>query len=69
MAHKNMVVGLLKVFPPNGVCIGCVLGKHHQAPFDLAKHGNHKTSWKGVMVMFVVQYTFLSGCEVYFDLY
>jgi hypothetical protein len=29
-----MVVGLPKVFPPEGVCKGCVLGKHHQAPFD-----------------------------------
>ena len=29
-----MVVGLPKVLPPNGVCKGCVLTKHHQAPFD-----------------------------------
>jgi hypothetical protein len=30
----NMVFGLPKVLPPNGVCKGCVLGKHHQAPFE-----------------------------------
>jgi hypothetical protein len=35
METQNMVVGLPKVFPPEGVCKGCVLGKHHQAPFDL----------------------------------
>lgn len=29
-----MVVGLPKVFTPNGVCRGCLLGKHHQVPFD-----------------------------------
>ena len=29
-----MVVGLLKVLPPDGVCRGCIFGKHHQAPFD-----------------------------------
>ena len=34
MVTQNMVVGLPKVLPPNGVCKGCVLGKHHQAPFD-----------------------------------
>jgi hypothetical protein len=32
-----MVVGFPKVFPPEGVCKGCVLGKHHQAPFDSGK--------------------------------
>jgi hypothetical protein len=37
MATQNMVVGLPKVFPPKGVCKGCVLGKHHQAPFDSRK--------------------------------
>jgi hypothetical protein len=26
-----------KVFPPEGVCKGCVLGKHHQEPFDSRK--------------------------------
>jgi hypothetical protein len=34
MVTQNMVVGLPKVLPPDGVCKGCVLGKHHQAPFD-----------------------------------
>ena len=29
-----MVVGLPKILPPDGVCRGCVLGKHHQAPFN-----------------------------------
>jgi hypothetical protein len=32
-----MVVGLLKVFPPEGVCKVCILGKHSQAPFDSSK--------------------------------
>jgi hypothetical protein len=34
LTTQNMVVGLLKVFPPKGVCKGCILGKHHQTPFD-----------------------------------
>lgn len=34
MVTQNMVVNLPKVLPPDGVCKGCVLGKHHQAPFD-----------------------------------
>ena len=34
MLTHNMVVGLQKVLPPNGVCKGCVLGKHHQEHFD-----------------------------------
>jgi hypothetical protein len=29
-----MVVGFPMVFSPEGVCKGCVLVKHHQAPFD-----------------------------------
>jgi hypothetical protein len=29
-----MVVGLSRVFPPEGVCKGCILGKHHQEPFN-----------------------------------
>lgn len=29
-----MVIGLPKVHPPDGVCKGCVLRKHHQEPFD-----------------------------------
>jgi hypothetical protein len=29
-----MVVGLPRVFLPEGVFNGCVLGKHHQEPFD-----------------------------------
>ena len=34
MVTWNMVVGLPKVLLPDGVCKSCVLGKHHQAPFD-----------------------------------
>jgi hypothetical protein len=37
MVTQNMVVGLPKVLPPDGVYRGCVLGKHHQAPFDSGK--------------------------------
>jgi hypothetical protein len=37
MSTQNMVVGLPKVLPPDGVCRGCVLGKHHQVPFDSGK--------------------------------
>jgi transposase InsO family protein len=37
METQKMVVGLPKVFPPEGVYKGCVLGKHHQAPFDSGK--------------------------------
>ena len=29
-----MVPSLPKVFPPDGVCKGCVLGKNHKVPFD-----------------------------------
>ena len=34
MVTQNMVYGLPKVLPFDGVFKGCVLGKHHQAPFD-----------------------------------
>ena len=34
MVTQNMVVGLPKVLPPYVVYKGCVLGKHHQTPFD-----------------------------------
>jgi len=33
----NMVVDLLKVVPPNGLCRGCVLRKHNHIPFNLGK--------------------------------
>ena len=29
-----MVVDLPKILPLDGVCRGCILGKHQQAPFD-----------------------------------
>jgi hypothetical protein len=32
-----MVVGIPKVFPLDGVYKICVLGKHHQEPFDSIK--------------------------------
>jgi hypothetical protein len=32
-----MVVGVPKFFPYEGVYRGCVLGKHHQEPFDSSK--------------------------------
>ena len=34
MVTQNMVVGLPKVLPPDGVCKGCVLRKNHRAPFE-----------------------------------
>ena len=34
MVIQNMVSSVPKSLPPNGVCKGCVLGKHHEAPFD-----------------------------------
>jgi len=35
MVTQNMVVGLPKVLPPDGLYRdGCVLAKHHQAPFN-----------------------------------
>ena len=34
MVNQNMVVGLPKVLLLDRVCNGCMLGKHHQAPFD-----------------------------------
>ena len=37
MVTKNMVIGLPKTVPPNLVCRGCMLGKHHQKSFDLVK--------------------------------
>jgi hypothetical protein len=44
METQEMVVGIPKVFPLEGVYKGCVLGKNHQAPFDSQKCGEHKTS-------------------------
>ena len=32
-----MVIGLPNTVPPNGVCKGYMLGKHHHAPFDSGK--------------------------------
>ena len=34
MVTKNMVTVLPKVLPSNGVCKYCVLGNHHQEPFE-----------------------------------
>ena len=34
MVTENMVVGLSKVLPPDGVYKGFILGKHHKAHFD-----------------------------------
>jgi hypothetical protein len=48
-----MVVGLPKVSPPSGVCKGCVLGKHHQAPFNFGK------AWRAQNLLDLVH------CDVY----
>ena len=37
MVTHNMVIGLPKTIPPNGVCKGCMLRKNHHAPFDSGK--------------------------------
>ena len=37
MVTHNMVIVHPNDIPPNGVCKGCILGKHHWAPFDLGK--------------------------------
>ena len=37
MVTQNMVTSILKNVPPNGVCRGCMLEKHHQEPFDSRK--------------------------------
>jgi hypothetical protein len=37
LSTHNMVVGLPRMFPPEGVCKGCVLGKHHHKPFHSGK--------------------------------
>lgn len=39
-----MVVGLPKILPPDRFGRGCMLGKHHQAPFDsrIAQHAQNK---------------------------
>jgi hypothetical protein len=38
MKTHNMVVGLPKLFPHDGVYKGCVLGKNHRAPFNSSKY-------------------------------
>ena len=37
MVTHNMVTGIPSIVPPNGICKECMLGKHHQEPFDLGK--------------------------------
>jgi hypothetical protein len=37
METQKMIVGLPNFFPHEGVCKSCVLGKHHQAPFESGK--------------------------------
>ena len=37
MVTQNMVSCLPKVLSPDRVCRGCVLGKHHKAPFNSGK--------------------------------
>ena len=37
MVTHYMVIGLPNIVPPNGFCRGCMLGKHHQEPFDSVK--------------------------------
>ena len=34
---QNMVTGVKKIVLHDGVCRGCVLGKHHQEPFGYEK--------------------------------
>lgn len=34
---QSMVASFPKVFPPEGVCKGYVLGKHHQTPFEFGR--------------------------------
>jgi hypothetical protein len=48
MKTKKMVVGLPKIFPPEGVCKVCVLRKHHQAPFNSYK------AWKAKKLLELV---------------
>ena len=43
-----MVAGLPNVLPPNGVCKGCVLEKHHETPF---KSGN---TWHALSLLELV---------------
>jgi hypothetical protein len=44
MVKHNMVIGLPKVVPPNGVCEGCMVGKHQYIAF--------KTKILGLIVSF-----------------
>jgi hypothetical protein len=37
MENYNMVVRLPNFFPRGGIYKGCVLGKHHEEPFDFGK--------------------------------
>jgi hypothetical protein len=37
METQNILVGLPKVFTLEGLYKGCMLGKHHQTPFNSGK--------------------------------
>jgi hypothetical protein len=49
MTTHNMVDGIPKVIPPNGVYKGCVVGKNHQVPFDSSK------AWRAQNLLEMVQ--------------
>jgi hypothetical protein len=48
LTTQNMVVGLSKVFPFEGVCKVCVLGKHHHATFESDK------AWRAKNLLYLV---------------
>jgi hypothetical protein len=45
-----MVASFSKVCPLEGVCKGCILGKHHQEPFDSKKSWQVKNLLKLVHI-------------------
>lgn len=52
MATQNMVVGLPRVLPPNGIYERCVLRKHNQGPFDSEKDGMHRNHRRFFILIF-----------------
>lgn len=42
MVKHDIIVGLLRVAPLDGVCEGCVLENHHQIAFEVGKDWREK---------------------------
>ena len=48
MVNQNMVASAPKILPPDGVCKGYVLRKHHQEPFE------SRNAWRALIPLELV---------------